>query len=414
MGKISEMATKYFTKEQTPEKKTTKDLKPTPVNQYAIQVDIQGIVFQDEYGSRIEYREIADYNKNNFPVRILTIRVHPKEFAELFHLEKETVNGFGELYNVKLFVSPISDEGILNKAFEDGEFKGLLINNDSDYEFTSTIDEESLIYSKPDRDPRTEITFYLYRENELTFSTSNNINFLYPNPKLSDVFINSLYKSNPNLKCIVSKFDHDPTLGLYLVRDMSFTDLIDTLEDEVGFYKTDYMCFVEYNILFFLNKSNEINCSNEELERAIHIQAGRLTEKRTTKLVIKMDDYNYACTVPIEKVRVVKDTKATIRKSYSYITPSGKKIDHINSLSRNTVTIRKVTEAEPIQKTNNIQYEMIEVVIDENSVNFLNPLSKIYFFDSNGVKRTYRMALKEINVVSSISSYVRIVGFRVL
>ena len=57
---------------------------------------------------------------------------------------------------------------------------------------------------------------------------------------------------------------------------------------------------------------------------------------------------------------------------------------------------------------------MIDVKIGDNSVDFLNPLTKIHYTDSNSVKRIYRMGKKEIQVVSSQSSYIRLTGFRVL
>lgn len=414
MGRIQDIGNKYFKDNTTTEETRSNPPQAFPVNRYTIQVDIQGMVLLDVDGCVISYREISDYVNSNFPARILSISLHPRRMAELLNMQKEQVNGFGELYNIKLFVTPLSDEGVLNKAFEDGEFKGIMLSNDSAYEIEEAIDEESKIYNMTSLEPRVTVSFQLYRQNELTFSTSNGTNFLYPNPTVSAVFINSLLQSNPSLKCIVSKFDHDPNLGLFLVRHMSFTDLIELLEDEVGFYKTDYICFIEYGILFFLNKSNEINVTNKELERSLHIFAGRVNQGSTSKFISKMDDYNYGCTVANQNVKIFRDTKSSIRKSYSYITPSGKKIDYINSLSRNIETVRKLTEAVPIQKTYNIQYEIFDAKIDDNSVNFLNPLSKITYLDSNNVKRTYRMARKEISVVSSQSSYIRVSGFRIL
>lgn len=413
MGKISDMK-KYFNNDSGNQQQAKKKITPYPVNKYTIDVDIQGLLFNDTTGSRIVYHEISDYLGSNFPARTLTISAHPAQLAKLLLLEKKDVNGFGQLYNLKLFVSPLSDEGMLNKAFDDGEFKALLINNESNFDTSSALDEESRVYEMNSLEPRTNITFYLFRDYELQFSTSNKTNFLYPNPTISDVFINSLMMSNPGLTCIISKFDHDPQLGNFLVRDMSFTDLIDVLEDEVGFYVTDYICFLEFKNLFFLNRSNDIKCQNKVLDNNLHIGVGRINETKTDRLITKMDETNFASTVGSQDIKIIKDSKSSIRKSYSYITPSGKKIDFTNSLSRNITTIRKITEAMPIQKTPNIQYEMIDVKIQDNSVNFLNPLTKIHYTDSNSVKRIFRMGKKEINVVSSQSSYIRLTGFRVL
>ena len=413
MGKITEMK-KYFNNDTETQAQPKKNINPFPVNKYVINVDVQGLTFTDTTGSKIVYHEISDYLGSNFPARTLTISAHPTQLAKLLLMEKEEVNGFGQLYNLKLFVSPLSDEGMPNKAFEDGEFKALLINNESNFDTASAIDEESRVYKMNMLEPRSSITFYLFRDFELKFSTSNKTNFLYPNPTVSDVFINSLMMSNPGIGCLVSKFDHDPQLGNFLVRDMSFTDLIDVLEDEVGFYVTDYICFLEYGNLFFLNRSNEVNCKNSILDNNFHLAAGRVNEVRTNKQIIKLDEKNYASTVSSSDIKIIKDSKSSIRKSYSYVTPSGKKIDYTNSLSRNITTIRKITEAIPIQKTPNIQYEMIDVKISDNSVDFLNPLTKIHYTDSNSVKRIYRMGKKEIQVVSSQSSYIRLTGFRVL
>lgn len=387
--------------------------KPSLSNKYKILVDIQGIIIDDSDGTIIEYREVSDYMNRNFPARILTMNIQAKQFAKIMTLEKQSVNGFGELLSVRILNTPMSYEGILNKPFLDGEFKGLLKTNDSNYNFNSVIDENSQFYKRGgDLDPRIKISIILFREIELRFSISNDVNALYPNPKLSDVFINSLIKSNPGLKLVSSNFDHDPNLGLFLLRHMSFLDVIDLLELEVGFYKTDYLIFIEFGVLFFLNLSDNINVISKELERNLLLQVGRMEEMRFNKNITKLDDYNYMIGVSQSDVRVYKDTENTIRDSYSFITPSGKKIDYINALTRDITTIRKITEAIPIRKLENMQFEYLDVTISDNSIDFLNPISKLIYLDSFNTRRNYRLLKKEIVVKSSKSSLMKLTGFR--
>lgn len=412
MAKPSDM-NKYFNKKPE-EKKETKNLEPTAVNKYQINVEIGDIRLVDTDGIGITYKEICDYAKNNFPIRILTLTVNADTYHKINSLPKEEINGFKDLVKIQIDAHPLSGDGFLNKPFNDGEFYGMMKTSDSSNDYQSMIDPESSAYKSSATDFKTEINITLFRNTELRFATSNKLNTLYNNSTLTQIFFNSFVKTNPNIKLVVSKFDHNPNLGILPLRNMSFRNMIEFLEFEVGFYKTDYMMFLDYNIFFFLNKYNNINVKYKELEHNIHIKPARMDGQRTNRVVTKVDDYNYACTIGPNDYKVSKPTNKSFNNSYSYQTPSGKLINYENALSRNVTTIYKATEAVPIQKTPNIRYEYIDMSLLDNSVNFINPLTKITYIDSTRQMRIYRIIRKEIEVLSSRSSSMKLKGLRVI
>ena len=412
MAKPSDM-NKYFNKKPE-EKKEEKNLTPTAVNKYQINVEIGDIKLSDEDGNAITYKEMCDYSKNNFPVRILTLKVNADAYHKINALPKETVNGFGDMVKVILDAHPVSADGFMNKPFMDGEFLGMMKTSDSSYDYQSVSDTDSPVYKSQNADMKTEITINLFRPSELRFATSNKLNTLYNNATLNQIFFNSFTKTNPGIKLVVSKFDHDPNLGILPLRNMSFRNLIDFLESEVGFYKTDYMCFLEHNLFFFLNKLNNINVNYKALERNIHIEPARFDATRKNRSITKIDDYNYACTTDTGSIKVSKPTNKSFNNSYAYQTPSGKMINYENALSRNVITIYKATEAVPIQKTPTIRYEYIDLSVLDNSVSFINPLTRLTYTDSTRQIRIFRVIRKEIEVLSSLRSSIKLKGLRVI
>lgn len=412
MAKPSDM-NKYFNKKPE-EKKEEKNMEPTPVNKYQIDVEIGEFKITDNDGCRIEYREVCDYTLNNFPIRILTLTLAGDLYHKIVSLPKEEINGFKDMIKLSIDAHPISNDGLLNKPFIDGVFYGMMKTSDSAIDYQSTIDTDSPAYKSQQNDMRTTVSITLFRDTELRFSTSNKLNTLYNNASLTQIFFNSFIKTNPGIKLVVSKFDHDPQLGILPIRNMSFRNLIDFLEFEAGFYKTDFICFLEFNLFFFLNKLNNINVNYKDLERNIHIEPARMDETRKDRAIVKVDDYNYICTTDAGSIKVSKPTNKSFNNSYAYQTPSGKMINYENALSRNVTTVYKATEATPIQKTPTIRYEFIDISVLDNSVDFINPLTRLTYTDSTRQIRTYRTIRKEILVLSSLRSELKIKGLRVI
>lgn len=412
--KPSDMS-KYFNKSTT-SVSDNKNYNPTGVNKYQINVEISdSIKIKDTDGTSITYQEVCDYENNNFPIRILTLILQSSQYTQIMCAKKDdSINGFNDSYKINISTIPLLADSFLNKPFEDGEFIGLLQTSESPIEFIETQNDSSSMNKSGSVDPEVQIKFTLYRKNELQFSISNKTNTLYNNSSLSEIFFNSAFKTNPLNKMVVSKFDHDPLSGLLLMPNMSFLNMIEFLELEMGFYKTSFLLFLEFNILFFLNKQNNINVNVKALERNIYIKPIRMNSAHESRNITKIDDYNYNCTTEVSNISIQKSSAKSFNNSYSYQTPSGKCITYNNLLSRNTKTILKATEVIPLQKYNNVRYEYITVKIPDNSVNFINPLTKLYYIDSEGKQRIFRVSYKKIYVESSRLSKLTIKGFRLI
>lgn len=383
-------------------------------NTYEIYAEVSTLSFMSPT-ARVSYYEYHDYLKNNFPVRKLIIGMTKTMLITLRNATKVEVNGFGEMYKVTLNVKP-SEGGSMHKPFSDGTFYGQLQDNNASIGLDDGNNTDAPLFSGTVGDMNTEVTFILYREDELTFSTSNDLNAVYTNPTLSQVFINSLVRTNPNLKCIISDFDHDPSIGTFVVSPMCFTDVVKLLEREVGFYDTNYLMYIEDSVLYFLNTSNVLNCENEKFETSLILYsdtgAGSMELKKVG--ILKNSETSYSISIPEVNKRVEKVNNDTFKNTICYITPSGNRFVHENALSRNIVTVNKQTEVEPIKKLNNINYEKMTVNISNNAISILTPMSKIATYNDLKQLIIYRLYKKEISVVSKGNATMSLEGMRIL
>lgn len=382
-------------------------------NTYEIYTEISTLSFSSPT-SRITYHEYHDYLKNNFPIRRLTISMTATKLITLRNSTKIEVNGFGEMYNITLNVKPIGD-GSQHKPFSDGTFYGQLQDNNATLRLDDGNDTDSALLAGTVKN-ETTVTFILYREDELTFSTSNDLNTVYTNPTLSQVFINSLVRTNPDLKCVISDFEHDPSIGTFVVSPMCFTDVVKLLEREVGFYDTNYLMYIEDSILYFLNTSNVINCENDKLETSliIYSDTGDGSKDQKKSGILKNSETSYSLSIPEVNKRIEKVNNDTFKNTICYITPSGNRFVHENALSRNIVTVNKQTEVEPIRKQNNINYEKMTVTIPNNAIAILTPMSRIATYNDLKQVVVYRLYKKEIEVTSKSSATMLLEGMRIL
>lgn len=383
-------------------------------NSYQIYAEVSTLSFSFPHQG-ITYYEHHDYLKNNFPVRQLTITMTKTMLITLRNAAKVEVNGFGEMYKVKLSVKP-SESGSQHKPFNDGVFYGQLHDNNANLRLDDGNNTDSALFAGTVQDVNTTATFTLYREDELTFSTSNDLNTVYTNPTLSQVFINSLVRTNPDLKCIISDFDHDPSIGTFVVPPMCFTDLVKLLEREVGFYETNYLMYIEDSILYMLNTANVLNCENDKLETSliIYSDTGEGSTEQKKVGILKNSETSYSLSIPESEKYVEKVNNETFKNTMCYITPSGKRFVHENALSRNIVTVNKQTEVEPIKKMNNINYEKMTVKIADNAISILTPMSKIAVYNDLKNLVVYRLYKKEIQVTSNSKASMTLEGMRIL
>lgn len=384
------------------------------VNKVSIVIDINGFKFDSGAGSKITYNEYSDYFNNFFPVRILTLECSFDMVQKIFNSQLSKSKGNRKMYDIKILSFPTDADGVKNKILLDGSYKCILRQNDSKNDFSESLKYDGRFFTGEQGHMMETLEFVMYREEELEFNISGNINFISNNPKLSDLFIAGFTQANPSMMLCVSKFDHNPNLGRYIISPMSFKDFMDIVEKDVGFYRTKYIEFVEHNIYFLLNRENNINVNYPDLEYTLVINVSRRSDMLINRYVRRLDDKTYEMSMSVEDIKIWRDNKQNFSNSVKYITPSGKVFFHKLGTSRNFDTIRKLSEVEPIKKLENPEYEMCKITLVNAGANFITPLTKFRLMDAMGKPRTYRLASKKISVVSGYELVTEIIGFRML
>ncbi len=408
---ISKTASGKSTDAQKAEKATP----PVNVNQYDITVDVSGLKFSSvDNATRIEYREVSDYWRANFPTRTITINV-PYGVVQkiLCSKDKSDMNGI-KVYDMNILVAPKASSAFKNKAFNDGMFKAILQQNDTENDFNESMNESSRFLDREQGETRVPLTFVLYRESELKYSQNFKINAVMPNPKLSDIFMWALNKSNPTLKCCASKFETNPSMGLMVLPSRSFPDMIQMLDLEVGFFKTNPIQFIDHNVFFFLNRENNANVTNAKLSYTITVDISRSNDVSTPKYIRKLDDQNYQMSISSSDISISISNSNSFGNSKKWIFPNGTTITQENSFSRNVDTIKKLTNVQPVLKLQAPVYEFADINLSDNSLNFITPLTTIRIMDAMGKPRVYRIARSELSVISGYTSSVVVRGFRII
>lgn len=385
------------------------------VNRYTLTVDINGFKYIGKEGTRIEYIELTDYDKNIYPVRVLTIHIPYVDVHAILHGEKTVSNG-RTLYDINLLAQPLDNQAFQNKPFVDGKFKAILRDGDVDNDITESLSDDSRYVQKEQEEYEIPLTFYLYRQEELLYNQST-INLIVNNPSLSGLWMNGFHMANPKLKAVVSKFDHNPVgLGMMVIPSMDYKQFLSYLEMEFGLYKTDYMEFIEHGIYFLLNKSNNVNVKYKELEYKINVNVSRsLNPKdRTDEFINKINDQAYELNVGIKDVKFTIENKKSFGTSVTYIKPSGRSSLNNRGLSRNSDTVYKTTEIDHIEKLENTIYEKCTINIHNNSLAFITPLSQISINNSGGVRNNYRLYSKYLKLVSGQYTESNLTCFRLI
>lgn len=384
------------------------------VNRYTMTVDINGFKYSHETGVKMSYQEIADYWSNKYPVRILTIDVPFVDIQGIVHSKKTVVNN-REMYDINIMVKPLDNASFQNKPFVDGMFKAILRDGDFDNDFTDSINAEDggRMASREQGVMMVPMVFYLYKMEELKYSQVE-INLVINNPTLSQAWLSGFSLANPNLKTVVSKFDHNPNMGILVIPPTGYPDYLSYLEDEVGFYDTDYMDFVEHGVYFLLNKKNKVNCSAPDLEYKLVFTVGRSVVDRVDQYVRKLDEKNYELSVGAKDMKITISNNKSFGQSIKYIPPSGAGNLSDRGLSRNYDVVYKTTEIPHIKRLENPIYEFIEINMNNNSVNFITPLTVFTIQDSTGRPRIYRVCGKYTTIQAGQYSSTKIKGFRLL
>lgn len=383
--------------------------RPIFENRYELTVQFCNMVFKNEYGNRIMYEETKDFINSNFPIRKLIVRVNDKDIVNVLNFKRDE----NDMIDVTILVSFDKESNIIqNKPFEDGKFKGLIQNGDFNIPLNEITDDFSdtktsdIIYSR-------EVVIYLFREDELNCFDNDDINFLVSGTNLKSV-ISFLFLKYTNYKLVLSPPDHNPSINKLLIPQGNILEILKLIDLDMGIFYTNYILFINEGILYFLNTDNNVNCRNEKLEFSINLLVSRPGKELRTKYVDKLNNGNYTISVDYMDVKVTKDDEFKINESLNYIFPNGKKFKNKNMLSRNIHTIRKITNIQPLIKYRNKTREDIEFNINNIAVKDINPLSTVFYTDSQNKRRQYRISKVKTTIVSSQLVEMKIRAYRLI
>lgn len=383
--------------------------KPRSENIYDLTVQLAGMILNEDNGNSISYEETKDFENSNFPVRKLTISLADKEILKLSTFKKDSSG----LLDVTILVSfNNTKDAVKNKPFNDGKFKALLQNGDFNIPLNEVSNDHSLSKNADNIKIRTAV-LYLFRENELNCFDDDNINFLIKEVPLHNLLLFILNKFT-KFKFIASKPDHNPTIQTLLVPQTNLLDLFDLIDNDMGIYKSDYMLFLNESIVYFLNKDNDFQCRNTDLEFSINILVSKDGLGMKPRMVDKLSNENFTVTVGSGEAQVIRNDEQVIRSTINYIFPNGKKFKDVNLITRNVMTVRKVTNTQPLEKYKGLKREELTVSINNMGSNKWNPLSTILFVDSANKRRTFRVSKVLTRVVSRRSVSTKLKGFRLL
>ncbi len=388
-------------------------------NLFEMYVLIGGTIkLETKSGQIIHYKEEIDYIENEFPIRVLTIQVQAPLFHQILNT-KRVGDKFPDWFDIELSTRPVDSSKTNLLPFDDGKFIGRLMTGDSTKSLTniySNNTKELLEMNKPSSGLE-ELTFALYRESEITFNKNQSSNLCFKNPTLEDVFLSSFFSVNPNLNIIFSDFHNNSVLcENFMIPSKPFPEIIELLENEVGFYLTDYNMFMENNILYFLNKEDDIRCSNRDLSSTLSFIIQRQNDDKVSEVVNVKDLMNLGFTIGQKDMSTSTTVKKVFNTSYIYVNPNGETFYHNYDVSRETKTIRKITNAIPTKQLGNITYETIKIKLSNLAFNkYISPLTKLIIKnDSTGQDRIYRLKSKTVVMESNISLKCIIEGFRVV
>lgn len=394
------------------------------VNKYTISVSFvnSGVIISDAPNTNsniisqryLKFDEVCNYFNSRFPARVLTVNMNFDEIDKLF-ASRVNVND-DKLMDIDILVTPVgSDAGISHlMPFNQGRYKALLKTNETVNSYLTTRDTKTL--NEQNANMTTTLEFILFKESELNFSLNTNINFLYNGNNLMTMLVHMIHKAVPSTKIIVSKLDHNPVVGKFLIPRMSLQDGIDFLNDEFGLYKSGYNMFVEEDTMYFLNKEEDPRVTCDTLDYEILLDVNRFTGQDSgSKYKQTIDNERSMVTkINVDKIKIYVNNSGVLKNDPVYISPSGKTSLNKGSSARNVDYVRKITDIEHLSSYNNVQYEYIELDLDDVSFINVNNLTKVIYIDSTNNIRVYRVNFKSTKVVSNESTVTKLQAFRIL
>lgn len=383
--------------------------KPILENRYDLTVQFGNMIFKSEFGNSIYYEETKDFINSNFPIRKLMVTLNDKDILNIMNFKRDE----NDMIDVTVLVSFDKDTNVIqNKPFEDGKFKGLIQNGDFNIPLTEVSDDYSdsktsdTMYSR-------NVVIYLFREDELDCFDEDNINFLISNTDLKSL-ISFLFLKYTKYKLIISPPDHNPTIKQLLIPQGNLLEVIKIIDLDMGIYFTNYIMFINEGVLYFINTDSKPKCRNANLEFSINLLVSRPGKEMKARYVDKLNNGNYTIVIESQMVHVSKDDQYRVNESINYVFPNGQKYKNKNMLSRNVHTVRKITNIQPLTKYKNISKENIEFSVTSIGLKEFNPLSTIFYTDSQNKRREYRISEIKLSIRSGESVNMNIKGFRLI
>lgn len=363
----------------------------------------------------VEFTEICNYFNARFPARVLRVTMNFDEIDRLFASRNE-VSEEDKMFDVDILVTPVgSSEGVSHlMPIKSGSYKGLMKTNETINSYLTTRNSRATV--EQNASMTTDVEFILFKEPELRFSLNPNINFLYTGNNLMSMFVHMCCKAVGGMKMIISKLDHNPVVPKFLIPRMSLSDGIELFADEFGFYKSGHSLFVEDNIMYFLNKEENPRVTNNDLDYEILLDVNRYTGRDNSQAYKQNIDSERSMItkINVDRIKVFVNNNNVLKNDPIYISPSGKTSFTKNSSARNVDVIRKITEIPHIATYSNVQYEYIDLTLDDVSFINVNNLTKIVYIDSANNVRVYRVNFKYTRVVSNTITETRLQAFRIL
>ena len=386
---------------------------------YFVNADIGGIKFRGGDKDIISFYMVEDFIENDFPIRILTIVCRDEKFHRLKQAQTEDIMidnkpVFKGVYKVVLNYDVQLNKGCSNEAILPGSYRGLLVETEAVTKYEDSYKAEKSLEEAFKGNFKT-FSMYLFQYSELVFNTRMPaITHMMNNPTLMDAFTRLFNDFNPDMKMVVSPFDHNPQLGaLPPIANVPFTEVIDSFDKEFGFYRTGYFYYIYKGLFCFMNMANNHNIIVQDLNNTFTVYPIRNEYDLAGYKIVQISPISYGARIKQSDIEIKTDATLSFKPTEVYINADStlKNIQH--PLSRNAVTIKKATNIPHVEKDQGIQYETIEFRLDGFVDSKFGPFTVIIYLDTENEKREYRVIGIETFVQNADISYTRIKGFRV-
>ncbi|MGL5316985.1 MAG: hypothetical protein ACRC92_27245 [Peptostreptococcaceae bacterium] len=383
--------------------------KPKFSNMYDLKVSLAGSTYSSESGNDIIYSEEKDFLNANFTSRILDITVFGEDIFTILNYKDTDANG---MYDIVINALPSQENLIQNKPIIGYKFKGLLRDGDAQASLRETLNLDTGQAVQHDRPAVKTLTFVLFQEEEINLFDNDDINMLFSSIELKSL-INYTINKYTTFKYVISDLDHNPDVGNILIPHMNMLEFLTLMDRDCGLYKSKYSLFLNDDLVLYLtNTDNDPKCRNADLEFSLNIRVSQVGIDNKERTIDKLSNGNFSVIVNPGDAKVYTSPASKIGNSYNYIFPNGKRYINKHKLSRNVKTIKKITNVQPLEKYTDKAMETFEVLISSVAFPRINPITTIFFFNSNSQRVSYRVSKVRTIIRSRGNVQLKVTGYR--